>query len=245
MKRLFKALSNPYLSLKKIQTRKNYRGIVKLSLLSFIWALMTGSKYGYSLFGLCLFVQLFSVWVILHNHSNLSYYYYIMNQKRTVGDSLSFAYDLVNNSLIPIAYVSIQLDLSRDLTRMELREEGFYFKSLQLFKRNVEVPCLRRGHYKLGKMHARIKDPFGLFQIDKTFERTIDLMIYPKRYTLESLHITPSELFGSVQMDSPVYEDYTNIRDIRHYQQGDNFINVHWKLSAKQNQLMMKTYELN
>jgi len=210
-----------------------------------VWALMTGSKYGYSLLGLCLFVQLFSGGVLLHNHSNLSYYYYIINQKRTVGDSLSFAYDLVNNSLIPIPFVSVQMDLSRDLTRMELTEEGFYFKSLQLFKRNMEVPCSRRGHYKLGKMHARIKDPFGFFEIDKTFERTIDLMIYPKRYDLDAIQITPSELFGSVQMDSPVYEDYTNIKDIRSYQNGDTFKNVHWKLSAKMNQLMMKTYELN
>ncbi len=89
---------------------------------------MTGSEYGYSLLGLCLFVQLFSGIVLLHNHTNLSYYYYIINQERTVGDSLSFAYDLVNNSLIPIAFVSVQMDLSRDLTRMELTEEGFYLK---------------------------------------------------------------------------------------------------------------------
>ncbi len=115
----------------KIRILNNYKWIVILTIVALVWALMTGSEYGYSLLGLCLFVQLFSGIVLLHNHTNLSYYYYIINQERTVGDSLSFAYDLVNNSLIPIAFVSVQMDLSRDLTRMELTEEGFYFKSLQ------------------------------------------------------------------------------------------------------------------
>ncbi len=97
----------------------------------------------------------------------------------------------------------------------------------------------------MGRMHGRLRDPLALFEVDKYFDRSIDLLVFPKLYTISNMKISPFDIFGSIKMLSPVYEDYTNIKDIRDYRSGDNFKHIHWKLSAKKEKLQTKEFQLN
>lgn len=230
---------------RKVQRLANHRWILSLSVLTFLGAVLTGSRNGYFLWLFMLSVRGGSFWYVNHNAKNLNYYFYIRNQERTTGDMISFSYDLVNNSVFPMAFAAVKMDFSKEFSEMESDEECFYFRGNQMFNRTFKTRCVKRGHYQIGRMTARVQDPLGLFEIEKVFDKTIDVLIYPKIWPLTKLGILPSELYGRRAMYSPVYEDYTNIKELRDYRSGDNFKHVHWKLSAKTEQLRVKQYELN
>jgi len=141
--------------------------------------------------------------------------------------------------------VAIQLDLSKNLISDDGLDEMFFFRGNQMINRKHKVECVRRGHYEVGRMHARIRDPLGLFEVDKYFDRNIDLLVYPMVHTINNMEIIPFELFGSIRMYSPVYEDYTSIKEVRDYRIGDSFKHIHWKLSSKKSKLQTKEFELN
>lgn len=246
MKSLLKTLLNKFHFQKKIRKLKNYKRIQTLTFLSLMWALLTGSKNGYFLWILIVVVQVVSLLILKHNVKNFNYYFYIRNRELVVGEVIEFSYDLVNNSLVPISYIEIQLDLSKDL----LHETGsdseyYYFKGSQMLNCKHEVKCIKRGHYKMGRMHGRLRDPLELFEVDKYFDRSIDILVFPKLHSISNMKISPFDIFGSVKMLSQVYEDYTNIKDIRDYINGDNFKHIHWKLSAKKEKLQTKEFQLN
>lgn len=246
MKSLLKTLLNKFHFQREIRRLNNYKRIQTLTLLSFMWAILTGSKNGYFLWAFIVMVKVVSLLILKHNVKNFNYYFYIRNKEIVVGDLVEFSYDLVNNSLIPISYIEIQLELSKDL----LHETGFdseyyYFKGSQMLNCKHEVKCIRRGHYQIGRMHGRLRDPLAMFEVDKYFDRSIDLLVFPKIYRIENMKISPFDIFGSIKMLSPVYEDYTNIKDIRDYRNGDNFKHIHWKLSAKKDKLQTKEFQLN
>lgn len=230
---------------KKIRALKNFKSLSALSFIAIVWALVSGSVNAYVIWCVTLIVPIVSLILIYHNNKSLNYYYYLEHKESVVGENINFSYDLINNSIVPITDVTVYLELSRENYISQLSKENLYFKGLDLINRDYEVKCNRRGYYKLGCMGGVIRDPFSIFEFEKVFNKNIDLVIYPKIYSVESINIKPSELFGSYKMNYPINDDYTNIRDLRNYRIGDSLKNAHWKLSAKYDKLIIKNYELN
>lgn len=101
------------------------------------------------------------------------------------------------------------------------------------------------GTYEFTLKKIRIYDPSGLFYaVRKEHKREI-LKIFPAYY-MGPVEITePTRNFMG---DADIYDDFrpghdsSELFDVREYQPGDRMQRVHWKLSAKAEELMVKEF---
>ena len=122
-------------------------------------------------------------------------------------------------------------------------DEQCYYYSLLPFKSiSVETQqhALYRGKYKVGIESVAVYDHFGIIQIIKKNTTPIYLTIYPKIIAINNFdekgHIT-QDMQGNISNKS---DNYGELEDVREYQNSDSIRRVHWKLSARTENLMVK-----
>ncbi len=157
-----------------------------------------------------------------------------------------FFVKLKNNSLFPIAAVTFDLEF-RDVS-----EEGF-------IKRKIRTPVAskeeRHIHTLFTASHAaciecclgnfRIYDAFGIFSLKlKNISGKSKILVTPVlrnesyRNSSEGVYIYDSDKFSDVQKG----DDPSQVFEIRDYIPGDDIRRIHWRLSSKQDSLIVKEY---
>lgn len=106
-----------------------------------------------------------------------------------------------------------------------------------------EVTMHYAGGYEYCLRKVRIYDWTGWFYLTKRLNQTVSVQLLPK------VHVLPLELSGAVNNfygEAEVYDDLRHGSDnsqtfqIREYVPGDRLQNIHWKLSAKSDEWMVK-----
>jgi uncharacterized protein (DUF58 family) len=109
----------------------------------------------------------------------------------------------------------------------------------------VKTRCTHRGLYRLGPTAILTGDPFGLVQTGRMFEESAELLVYPAIVPLESFGMRMGELPGGGRMERRSFHSTPNAAGIRLYQPGDPMNRIHWPMSARTQQLMVKEFELD
>ena len=108
----------------------------------------------------------------------------------------------------------------------------------------VKLACNHVGRYPLVLGELRIHDPFGFFSMKaKTSSvKSDELTVLPQVHLTEPLTFSP----GDSDEESPTaraFEDATLPTDLRAYQPGDELKKIHWKLSMRRRELLVRVYE--
>ena len=105
--------------------------------------------------------------------------------------------------------------------------------------------CFKRGEYWIGPFTLIGSDPLGLFKKYKIINISSKFTVYPKIFNISNLPpfikgmIT--ERYGSQTIRKS--GDYEEFYGIREYRQEDGLRKIHWPLSVKHNQLMVRHFE--
>ncbi|WP_432662012.1 DUF58 domain-containing protein [Wukongibacter baidiensis] len=219
----------------------------------FIWLLLTslslgilsGGKFLYLIFMTLSILILYSYYSIYKGKKNLYHFFWVSNRTLKVGESLNLGYKLNNTGILPIAHAEITCNISKRLGDMKFPVEYAFLSPLQMINIKKEVICRHRGYYKVGELHVKIKDFLNLFEKEIIFNKNIDLIVYPVIHDINNMKLPATEYFGAFRVPYNTHEDYTSIKNIREYVEGDNVKKVHWKLSARLGTPYVKEYELS
>jgi uncharacterized protein (DUF58 family) len=100
-----------------------------------------------------------------------------------------------------------------------------------------------RGKFELGPMRVRLSDPFGLVELDRTFQSVSSLVVTPRVVPLPLVPLsgvwTGSGDNRPRAFASGSAEDVT----VREYRRGDDLRRVHWRSSAHAGELMVRREE--
>lgn len=197
-----------------------------------------------------IFVTLFTMYVAMYrilliNSKNFYRTFYINNEECEIGESVDFEYRLSNTSMWPIAHAKVNIFLSKKISDIAFLSHALFFGPEENHRINHSVKCKRRGFYTLGNIEVSLFDPLRLFETLLHFDKTMDLKVYPKLISIEKISIKAKEFFGNISVNLTTNEDYTSLDRIREYRQGDVLKRVHWKASAKRNELMVKEFDLS
>jgi uncharacterized protein (DUF58 family) len=125
---------------------------------------------------------------------------------------------------------------------------GIFFPSVgpgQTVGGSFTLTFEKRGEAKLKQLTVRSSFPLGLVEKVSQVEFEATILVLPKIYPLASRVLDDIKSSGSQQgrpsMLGP--ERWDMIRNLRDYRPGDQLRNVHWKSSARRNQLTVKEYE--
>jgi uncharacterized protein (DUF58 family) len=171
------------------------------------------------------------------------------------GEVLDLTLRITNNKLLPLGWLVAE---DRWSTALPL-EEGELFPSvvghmgtfrtafaLRWFERITrcyQIRCTRRGFYPFGPVELRSGDIWGLFA-GETRQGDLDwLIVYPQVMPLEALGFPPKEPFGEIKATWRILEDPSRAVGIRDHQPEDSFRHIHWKATARRQDLQVKVYE--
>ena len=101
-----------------------------------------------------------------------------------------------------------------------------------------------RGDYTLGIKTAEIYDFLGLFRFKMKKLPVCHVTVAPRRLILGENGALCEEETDSLRTQYTFFENDT-FTSVREYADGDSLIRVYWKLSAKQDKLMVKQSDLN
>jgi uncharacterized protein (DUF58 family) len=159
------------------------------------------------------------------------------------GETVNIHYLVKNRSIFRIPYMELNSNIAKRLSGRESKVEVISLESKQEFSKNESIVLRRRGYYELGDMVVTVKDVFRFFSLKKTISSDSGLIVYPKIIKLSTFEIMASQQLGELRVFDPAFSDKSRISTLKPYQEGDSVKKVHWKMSAKQDNLVIKDYE--
>lgn len=159
------------------------------------------------------------------------------------GDEISIKYEFENPSSINFPILEFENNIAYRLTGKKEKKEIFHLEKQGYYEGSKTIPCRRRGHYKTGKVKLYIKDIFNIYSLQKTVKTPLSFKVYPRITPLKSFKIQASQYMGELIVKDPLFQDYSSLSDLRTYQEGDSVKKIHWKASAKSDDLIVKNYE--
>lgn len=99
------------------------------------------------------------------------------------------------------------------------------------------------GNYVFTLEKIRIYDMTGIFYMDKRIKKHATVQVFPE---LVGVSVQISERTRNFYGDSDIYDDFhpgndcSEIFDVREFRDGDRIQRIHWKLSAKSDDLLVR-----
>lgn len=158
------------------------------------------------------------------------------------GDDVDITYLVDNRTPFLIPYLiidnQIQATLSQHKSKVATALPG-----KEMYRHRETINLRKRGYFEVGEIEVTIQDIFKLFKFKKRISSKASLLVYPKTIKLNSFRTSSSQHQGELVSRSGKFEDRTRVNTLREYVEGDSIKSIHWKLSAKKDQPMIKIFD--
>lgn len=158
------------------------------------------------------------------------------------GEPVTVTLKLVNSSPLPIYDVQAELSIpepsgrpSRSLTLLSLSPFGGYSVDRTLVFNY-------RGEYEIGVSSIFVRDLFGMFRLRADAGTFASVFVLPRERLLLSDPLPASPDETSLNAPRLRSSDHTGQQNIREYSDGDSLRDIHWKLSAKSEEMLVREY---
>lgn len=160
------------------------------------------------------------------------------------GGQTQYLLTLHNRSFLRLHSVKIWFGHPKFGVECNMEEQMVSVSPLEEKKILFEIKCHCRGVYELSVDVIELNDFLGLFKMRREVNTKEQLLVYPR---VNEFFKLPPALNLQVKADSSrgsTLEDLTDIADMRQYRPSDSLRKVHWKLSAKRQELIVKNYQM-
>ena len=162
-------------------------------------------------------------------------------KKRAVrGETVAVRLMLRRRTLLPVGMIELEVsapDEGRDIGRMVVSTVPLKGREYR-----YTIQCAHRGVYEAGVSRVRVTDVFGLFSFSRRVRETpARIEVVPRLANVPAVLVKPGDTGpqGRVHMT----EDLASPSGVRGWQEGDSLKKVHWKLTARRRELMVRTFE--
>ena len=158
-----------------------------------------------------------------------------------VGDELEELVALDNRSLLPVIWAEfVDQSTAPGYSISGVRVVG----SRKTEQWRLHTSCSQRGVYALGPWEVRLGDPFGIFEARQAYRQQTEIVVYPPLAALPPEIAQQRRAIGDrAPLRQPISADTINAMTTRPYVMGDALQRVHWRTSAKHDDLFVKVFE--
>ena len=214
-------------------------GVLAAMLALLAAGLATGTKIDYAVFFALALTVLFSLvstlWTLLTVRVSMK-----SGRARVLrGERMMTQITVRHASLLPAGSIRIALDVPGGSGTQEMTVSA---PPLTARSFRSGIACPHRGGYDVGVSRVTVEDMFGLFRLSrKPGSRLMRLEVLPRAGETAPLELKASD--AGPEFRSRASEDAASPSDIRKWQDGDELKKVHWKLSLRKGELMVRTFE--
>lgn len=160
-----------------------------------------------------------------------------------VGHNLEESFTVVNRALLPRLWLEVQ-----DHSTLSGHRAGHVVPAMagrSSYSWKAQTPCVVRGEFQLGPMTFVSGDPFGLYTSERKVNATSRVIVYPQTIGVAHFGLPMGVLSGGDAQRQRTHNVTTNAAGVREYASGDSFNRIHWKTSARRDELVVKEFELD
>lgn len=212
---------------------------IALFILSLVFISLRGGNLPYMLFFMMAANTLLSILYIIYVFFTLKIYQDIPERRITKYESIPYRLKLYNEGMI--AYSSVKLHFMEQLSYVK-GAHGLECSGLEPGKRidaDIELWCKYSGTYYVGVDTIEIMDYFQIFRIRFNMPQKMKVTVKPRIIELDNVaFITETEECHNSAATGK--NEYLTDNEVRKYMSGDNRRLIHWKNSAKRQELMVR-----
>ena len=161
------------------------------------------------------------------------------------GEPVSIEIILENHKHLMSSWLmSVRDRISNQNERLEAGVLFFRVPSRDQRIAHYQIQLMQRGKYTLGPIYLSSRFPLGLAERGLMFYETDEILIFPRLGKLSSSwkrdHLIAPEVVSHREPMRGTFDD--EFHRIREYRAGDNPRAIHWRTSARHNELMVREF---
>lgn len=215
-------------------------GCMLLGSLLFIY--FYGGKIPYMLFYIVLLLPILSLLHAVFVYFRLRYSQEITRLTLMKEEPTTFLFTVRNRDCIIYPYITVRTKSSDPTVDGILSETNFSLMPFSEKTFRYDVHFQYRGVYYIGIDQIDIYDFLCIFKLRHKLANYKYVTVKPRILPVGKLDIRNHFNTDSLEVQNNGYEDFISISDIRKYAYGDTAKRIHWKLSSKMNEWMVKNY---
>ena len=159
------------------------------------------------------------------------------------GEALDYILTLKNNSFLP--YLHVQTSFQADSLCFDVDAAEQYISIGPSGRREIhfQLSAKYRGVYEIGVDRIWLYDFLGLFRFSQKQGRRMQITVMPDMRNVPYLPLDFMAREAEAAKTQMREESYSVVSDLRKYQPMDSFKKIHWKVSAKRNELISKNFQ--
>ena len=158
------------------------------------------------------------------------------------GEVVQFKFYVRNHSFLPCACIRVRLESYSDGLDIDSKEKHLFVPAHKTHETVFNISAKYRGNYEIGVSDILVYDFLGLFKFKRKHNERLLLTVSPRVLTLPFLPLNSAFQDAAVR-NYKQDEDYSVVADLRKYQPTDGYKKIHWKISAKRNELISKNFQ--
>lgn len=191
-------------------------------------------------------LPLFSLLYMFTGLAAVKVYAETTHEEITKNTLLRFKINIINDAILPYPFIEADIMLPNDdIVRCIEKRVGINLAPLGFYNIAEQIKFKYRGEYNIGISKIYIYDLFRIFRITLNMDVFTSVFVTPRRLFLESDSKSAASDINTDSMKNIVGVDRSELNEIRDYQNGDHMKSIHWKLSSKTQELMVKEYAMN
>jgi uncharacterized protein (DUF58 family) len=216
-------------------------GVITTILLVIVMAVVTGALEVYFFLYLGLIVAGLAYLLARRGLTNLEAGSWLDRQHASVGDTLTVTYTLRSSARLPKPWLEVHSP-----STLPVPVPGRVVSLGPRMSRSwaARVPLTQRGQYRVDPMVVRTGDPFGLLESVASVGAGAALVVYPSVQPLPGWTVPPAVIEGSATRAEHGPHLTPLVTSVRPYTPGDAFNRIHWRSSARHQELQVKEFDI-
>ncbi len=210
--------------------------------ISTVFIFLYGGIVPYSIFYILLIIPVVSLFYTIYVYNRFKFVQSVDKKFIVKGDIIKYSFMIGNEDLILYPYLTIKFFNSETIFSDQIDD-----KFISLFPSSEDTlevlfDCRYCGRYELGAENIKIDDFFGLFSFTYDIPSPLVINVNPRIIHLEYFELNINYNSESFSNLNSIGEDSGLFHDVRKYSYGDSIKKIHWNLSAKINETMVRQF---
>ena len=220
-----------------LKNRLTYGAVV---FVLFIFIYLRDSSMTYTAFYAALIMPVISIILARISKRNLAGLETLGNTFITKNETTEYKVKIQNNSFLPCFFACLQFDFQQIGLDADVNEAYISVKPFGSYELTIKISGKYRGIYDVGVKEIYIYDFLGLFKTKLKYDKELQLTIMPQIINI------PELTFDLIQQGETIIKrhiqgkDYSIAAELREYLPTDSYKQIHWKATAKRNELISK-----
>ena len=223
---------------------KKVWGVYFVALFSaFVFSQTLFDKFSYVVF---LAVLLLPVVCLIYSLIVLRFISHSVFLSKTVvekGEEMSVSIIVSNETFLPFPFLKLVSTLPNEAgTELVTATSAFYLMPKDSFCIDSKIAFKYRGLYKIGIDSLLVYDFFKLFSFKVKIKKSYEITVLPRKLRVNLTSGQTNSEDDNTAAFNKSGLDHSEINDLREYIPGDSLKSIHWKLSTKLDDLVVRIF---